>query len=124
LSRGRSGFEKKIMAALDSLGVAYEYETEHLKFTQPPRARYYIPDIILRAKDNHKIYIELKGKFDRDSQAKMRWVKEQNPELDIRLVFMRNNKMTKTAKKTYTDWAEQHGFPYAVGSIPHEWLEE
>ena len=112
------------MDGLDTLGVVYEYETERIKFTQPQKARYYKPDIILRAKDNHKIYIELKGKFDRDSQAKMRWVKEQNPELDIRLVFMRDNKMTKSAKKTYTDWAEQHGFPYAVGSIPNEWLEE
>lgn len=121
---GRSGFEKKIMAVLDALGVVYEYETEHIKFTQPERARYYVPDIILKTKDNRKIYVELKGKLDRDAQSKMRWVKEQNPELDIRLVFMRNNKMTKTAKKTYTDWAEQHGFPYAVGSIPHEWLEE
>lgn len=112
------------MDSLDVLGIVYEYETEHIKFTQPSRARYYIPDIILTTKDNQKIYVELKGKLDRDAQSKMRWVKEQNPELDIRLVFMRNNKMTKTAKKTYTDWAEQHGFPYAVGSIPNEWLEE
>lgn len=121
---GRSGFEKKIMLALDTLGIPYEYETEHIKFTQPQKARYYIPDIILRTKDNRKIYVELKGKFDRDSQSKMRWVKEQNPELDIRLVFMRDNKMTKSAKKTYTDWAEQYGFQYAVGAIPYEWLEE
>jgi hypothetical protein len=121
---GRSGFEKKIMAVLDALGVVYEYETEHIKFTQPERARYYVPDIILTTKNNQKIYVELKGKLDREAQHKMRWVKEQNPTLDIRIVFMRDNKMTKSSKKTYTEWAQQHGFPWSVGSIPKEWLEE
>lgn len=124
MSRGRSGFERKIMESLDALGVTYEYETEHIKFTQPSRSRYYIPDIILITKNNQKIYIELKGKLDREAQQKMRWVKEQNPTLDIRIVFMRNNKMTKSSKKTYTEWAEQHGFPCYVGSIPKEWLDE
>ena len=124
MSRGRSGFERTIMEGLDTLGVVYEYETERIKFTQPQRARYYVPDIIFTTSANQKMYIELKGKLDRDAQQKMRWVKEQNPTLDIRLVFMRDNKMTKSTKKKYTDWAEQHGFPCAVGSIPKEWLEE
>lgn len=113
------------MAGLDVKGIVYEYETERISFTQPEKKRSYIPDIILTKMLGDKMYIELKGKFDRDAQQKMVLVKSEHPELDIRLVFMRDNRMSKNTKtKTYSDWARQKGFPFAVGHIPDGWLEE
>ena len=41
-------------------------------------------------------------------------VKEQNPELDIRFVFQRNNTLSKNSKTTYGAWCEKHGFPYCI----------
>lgn len=49
-------------------------------------------------------------------------VKSANPDLDLRLVFMRDNKITKRSKKRYSDWAEENGFPWAIGEPPDEWF--
>ena len=123
----RSGFEAKILRELDDLGVKYVYESPDswLEFTQPAKKRKYLPDILLTTSTGATIYVEIKGKLDKDTKLKMELVKQAHPEKDIRIVFMRNNRMTKRTKsKTYTDWAEDKGFPCAVGTIPEEWLDE
>jgi hypothetical protein len=42
-------------------------------------------------------------------------VKHLHPELDIRIVFY-------ALVKQNIKWAERHGFKWAVGTIPKEWL--
>lgn len=49
----------------------------------------------------------------------MRLVKEQNPELDIRLVFQNDGKVGKRMR--YSDWADKYGFPFAIGRVPKDW---
>lgn len=53
-------------------------------------------------------------------------VKETSPELDIRLVFMRNSPscLGKGSKTRPSEWAEKYGFLYSVGEIPQEWFKE
>lgn len=89
----------------------------------PEKSRNYIPDFILP----NGIVIEFKGKLDRTVREKMALVFEQNPDLDIRLVFMRNNKISKTSKTRYSDWCDKRGIKYHVseeGKIPDEWITE
>jgi len=119
----RSGFEKKVAASLQERDVLYEYETERLAYVVPSSSHYYVPDFKLP----NGIYVEAKGIFDRDARVKMALVMEQNPDKDIRLLFMRNNKINKAAKMTYADWCEKRGMKFAVSSIgiiPEEWLRE
>lgn len=81
----------------------------------------YTPDFLLP----NGIYVEAKGKLDRDTIRKMISVKKSNPHLDIRFVFMKaNNPLRKGAKLRYWQWAEKHGFPWAEGTIPLEWWKE
>ena len=81
----------------------------------------YLPDFIV----GKKIIIETKGHFDKDDRRKMRDVKRCNPQLDIRLVFQKDNKLSKAKRsKKYSQWAEYHGFKWAIGVIPDEWIEE
>ena len=55
----------------------------------------------------------------------MALVKEQHPDLDIRMVFTRSKSpISKTSKTTYGMWCEKHGFPYADKLPPLEWLLE
>lgn len=71
--------------------------------------------------------IESKGLWDRTSRAKMALVIEQNPDRDIRMLFMRNNRINKAAKMTYGDWCDKRGIKWAVslkGEVPEEWLNE
>ena len=45
----------------------------------------------------------------------------------IRLLFMRNNTLSKVSKTTYTDWCEARGIISHVsedGRLPTEWLNE
>lgn len=57
----------------------------------------------------------------------MALVIEQNPDKDIRFLFMRDNKIQKTSKMRYSDWCEKRGIKCYVsedGHVPEEWLNE
>lgn len=99
------------------------YEEEKLKYTVPTVTRTYIPDFVVTRSDGTKLYIETKGYFRPADRSKMILVKKSNPSLDIRFLFVRNNKINKRSKTTYSDWCEKNGFPYAFGrEVPLEWL--
>jgi len=121
----RSGLEDQISEQLKFTGKTWSYESEKLKYTVPERIATYTPDFILIKKDGSKMYIETKGRFTTADRKKMKLVKEANPELDIRLLFQTpNNKIIKTSKTTYADWADKHGYLWAAKEIPIKWLEE
>ncbi len=119
-----SGFEyeinKILRASLKTLGIKIEYETEMLTCII---IKEYKPDFIITLASGKKIYIETKGYFPYEDQVKMLGVKRANPRKDIRLVFQKDNKIRKGSKMTYTDWARNNGFKYAVGSVPEGWLK-
>ena len=116
----RSNFELGIAKKLSSKKILYEYES--LRLTYVPKPRTYTPDFHL-TKQN--IIIEAKGYFDKGDRVKMLLIKEQHPDLDIRIVFLNaRNKIYKGSKTTYGAWAEKNGFKWAEGSIPEEWLKD
>ena len=115
----RSNFELSIAKKLSSKKIPYEYE--QMRLTYIPKPRTYTPDFHL-TKQN--IIIEAKGYFDKGDRVKMLLIKEQHPDLDIRIVFLNaRNKIYKGSKTTYGAWAEKNGFEWAEGSIPEEWLK-
>lgn len=113
----RSKLEKKIAEDLECHGVDFDYE--ELKI---PYVSEYTPDFVLK---HNNIIIECKGYHQnfRQALAKLIKVKEQNPELDIRIVWD-NAKMKTSKTMTAADWSEKHGFPWAHKEIPLEWIEE
>ena len=116
----RSGLEERIADELTTNSVKYEFEKTKLKYTKPEKVHTYTPDFYLLKKD---IYIETKGLFTSADRQKMRLVKEQHPDLDIRFIFNNANaKISKKSKTTYSMWCEKHGFPYANKHVPQEWL--
>lgn len=117
----RSGLEVSNARRLEELGTDFGYESCKLPFVQPVKHRTYCPDILLP----NGIVVELKGQFDTDARMKMKMVKEQHPDIDIRFVFSSSrSRLSKGSKTTYGMWSTQHGFPYADKVIPKEWLEE
>ena len=97
-----------------------EYETEKIPYIIE---HVYVPDFILTFKDGRKIYLEAKGYFDALDRRKLMAVKKTDPSLDIRLVFMNDNKVHKASNMRYSDWCNKYGFPFCVKEIPKEWLE-
>lgn len=117
VARIRNKFEKELLKFLKrKKKIKVEYETEKIPYVINGN---YIPDFILSNADytGKKIYIEAKGHFRPEAKRKMVAVKKLHPELDIRFVFY-------SRKVSDIKFAEKHGFPYAIGKIPSEWMEE
>ena len=130
----KSNFERGVWNFLEASGVQYEYESQVLTYKarisgvcdkcsskEITVTRRYIPDWNFL---DGKLVVETKGKFDAETRTKMLCVIESNPDIEFRLLFMRDNWLTRTKKKRYTDWCRQKGITCAVGSFPEEWLRE
>ena len=114
-------FEERVIDDLNVRDVPYMYEPEKLAYYVE---RHYVPDLKLGT-----MYVELKGYFRQDAQRKMKAVKAQHPELDIRFVFQNAASTIQGAKKrkdgskmTCAEWADRNGFVWSEGTIPEEWL--
>jgi len=113
----RSKFEATIAKQLQGTGA--EYEPYFIEYS-PTKKKRYVPDFVLPS----GIIIEAKGRFTSQDRTEHRYLQAQHPEIEIRFVFQRDNKLSKTSDTTYTEWAQKHGFKCAVGKVPEEWLKE
>ena len=114
----RSGFEERIASQLKRCGIDYTYESLVIEYK---RLSTYTPDFILP----NGIIIETKGRWVTEDRSKHLLIKEQHPDLDIRLLFQNaHNKIRKGSKTTYAMWCIKYGFDYADRSIPSEWINE
>lgn len=113
----RSGFERTLAASLKQRKCAFTYEALKVPYTI---AHVYKPDFQLA----NGIIVEAKGYFRPGDVSKMRAVKAQNPDLDIRFVFMDAHKRIPGQKQSHAAWADRHGFPWADKTIPDEWIKE
>ena len=113
----RSKLEEKVSDLLCSLGIDYEYEATKVDYQI---THYYVPDFILP----NGIALECKGYWDSIDRRKVKNVIEQNPQLDLRMVFQSPyNKITKRSKTTYAKWCDRHNIKLcAFHTIPIEWL--
>jgi len=119
----RSKFEETVAGLLTELKIKFRYEAKQdvMTYTKPETHHKYTPDFVLP----NGIVVETKGILDLETRKKMLLVKEQNPDKDVRFVFMRaKNPIRKRSKTTYAMWAEKHGFLWADGKIPQAWIDE
>ncbi len=117
----RSGLEDRTAAHLNQLGVSFQYEQHPVYYTKPSRLSRYTPDFLLP----NGIVIETKGRFVTADRQKHILIKAQHPDLDVRLVFSNpKTRISKNSKTTYQMWSEKHGFLFAKGDIPADWIAE
>lgn len=111
----RSKFEGAIASNLEARGVSYEYESQRLSYVV---TRDYKPDFLVGS-----IFVEAKGYFRSADQRKMRSVRDQHPDIDIRFVFQKASGRVQGSKMTCADWCEKYGFVWAEGTIPEDWIK-
>ena len=118
-SRYRSQLEKKVAELLVNLDVTFDYETTKIAYTIPHN---YYPDFILP----NGVILECKGYWDSADRRKIKSVKEQNPDIDLRMVFQSPfNTISKKSKTTYAQWCERYNIPWtSFKNIPLDWLIE
>ncbi len=124
----RNKFEEYTAKALKANEVSFSYEDTKIDYTVRGT---YLVDFKFTTKSGKTIYIETKGNgrsFDHSVRRKMIAVKEQHPEIDLRIVFYSNGKIGPKRKdgtfQRQSDWAEKHGFQYSIKDIPKEWYDE
>ncbi len=114
----RSGLEERVAKELSESGIKYQYESMKIKY-DVIETRTYTPDFILP----NGIIVETKGRFVAADRKKHLLIQKQFDYFDIRFVFQNARaKLFKGAKSTYSQWCDKHGFLWAQGSIPEEWL--
>ena len=109
----RSVFEKDVATKLDKLRYAVSYEPETLDYILMQK---YLPDWSVEIAGK-KVYLEAKGKFNYVERRKILGVISSNPGIDLRLIFMRNNKISSKSGTRYTDWCTKHGIQCSVFPI-------
>lgn len=110
-SEKRSGLEDATIAYLNAEGVDFKYEAHLIPYVAKPKT--YLPDFVLP----NGIVIETKGQFDSEDRTKMKLVKKQNPDLDIRFVFSRGATYLTTQRvKEMREWIRSTGH---TGPINH-----
>ena len=121
----RNKFEEKIGISLTKrakiTGCTVLYEPEKLAYELK---KTYTPDWVITFPSGIKRYIETKGYFRPEDRTKILSVLRHHPDIDLRLVFQRDNFLNKGSKTRYSDWAKQHGVTFALGTIPTAWMRE
>lgn len=110
--------ELRLVPPLLAQGAQYEPLFLHYPLL---RKRHYTPDVVLP----NGIALEIKGWFPPADRSKMLAVKEQYPELDLRLVLATPRQtLGRGSRTTLIDWCEKHGFKWADNTVPAAWLAE
>ena len=131
--KGKSKFEIRLGKELTKMGEKFSYEKEKWQYKLKPynakcsdcgrcevyETRIYTPDFFLSS----GVVVEAKGHLTSKMRTKLKAVIASNPDKDLRIVFMQDNFLTKSRKKTYSEWCKQQGIKYAIGSIPKEWTK-
>lgn len=116
----RSRTEVKIAEEMLKLSDKVHYEEVCLPYSYIVN-RHYTPDFTVPEK---AMMIEVKGRFLPEDRSKMLLVRQNYPNLDIRLVFDNPNaKLSRNSSTTYAQWAEKIGFKWCSTKDfpPPEW---
>ena len=116
----RSGFEHKVADQLKESKTKFEYETTVIDYVKPETHHKYTVDFTLP----NGILVETKGRWVLEDRKKHMLIKQQHPELDIRIVFQNpRGKIRKGSKTTYADYCDKNGIIWAEKEIPTDWLK-
>jgi hypothetical protein len=129
----RSKFELGIAKQLKEAGIKYDYEKESFEYftkvrggicedcdgTHTIQRHWYTPDFFLP----NGLLIEAKGHFTASNRATLKAVRDSHDSIDLRLLFQSDNKISRNSGTRCSEWCEQHGFDYAIRTIPEEWYK-
>ena len=128
----RSKFERSIGTNLTKRGIKFLFEPFKMVYYLKKRGavcldcgskncrekHHYTPDFVLP----NGIVIEAKGHFTGPMRTKTREVIAANPDIELRMLFMRDQWISKKKKHKYSEWCDKNGIKYAFVKVPQEWV--
>lgn len=95
----KSGLESKFAKQYN---LPYESASSKLKYIT---SHTYNPDWVLA----NNLYLETKGRWIASDRSKLKSVLEQNPGVEVVMVFQNpSSKLNKNSKTSYSDWCTKH----------------
>lgn len=119
-SKLEQDFAKKLKRMTSKSKLKVAYESDVIPYTVVLHRNYH-PDFTITFPDGHKRFIEVKGYLRPEDRQKMKFVRDQHPDMDIRIVFAKDNKLNSKSNTMYSTWAKKNRYPYAIGTIPDGW---
>jgi hypothetical protein len=117
----RSWLEADVAHGLTQRKIDFEYETKKITYVEPVKVRTYTPDLILC---DGRLIIEVKGRWTAIDRRKMSEVLEQNPDLNIKMLFHKDNTISRNSRTRYSDWCRKRQIDYHIGiDVPQEWID-
>lgn len=117
----RSGLEDKVSKQLEAKNIKFDYERWRIPYVVPSSNHTYCPDFLLP----NGIFVETKGLWDSEDRKKHLLIREQYPNIDVRLVFSSSrSKIYKGSPTSYAEFCEKHNILFADKLIPVDWLKE
>jgi predicted nuclease of restriction endonuclease-like RecB superfamily len=127
-------FEMEFAKDLIRRKIEFEYESYKLEYLLKVRGgkcldcaskdvvekHIYWPDFYL---PKQGIFVETKGKFSPKDRNKILAVIKNNPGIDLRLIFMRDNWTTRTHNAKYSDWCKKNNVEYSFVFLPDVWAK-
>ncbi len=118
--RYRSGFEAQVAADLIARGISPEYEKVRLLYDIPHT---YVVDFAPKTNKGEQLLIEAKGYFPPSDRTKMLAIRAAHPLHDVRLLFQNaRQRLRRGSRTTIAAWAQKHGFKWAEGLVPEDWI--
>lgn len=134
-----SGYEAKVLRDLQERGVPFSYNPDSLEIKLPLRGgnctkcgasgkdlyKSGIFTVDVRYDGAQTRYIELKGRLTSFERTRLKALfAAWGDKFPLYILFQKgSNKLNKTSKTTYEDWARGVGFTVATGDkIPEEWV--
>lgn len=121
-SKYKSKFEERMAKLLQLIRAPFKYEAREriVNYTIPESYHKYYPDW-----EVGDMILETKGLWDLDDRKKILHVLEQNPELDLRMVFENPNlPINKGSKTTYAKWCDKKGIKWGTINDVQRWILE
>jgi hypothetical protein len=115
-----NSFSSDVAQALRQDGRPFQHKELIGQYTTPPRLALWIPDFVL----HNGIVVECKGYWRPEDITKIRLVREQFPDLDVRFVFSSSQQKDKRSRATYASICKKLGIPCNDLTVPREWLDE
>tara|TARA_R110000850_G_scaffold163636_4_gene288419 strand:+ start:983 stop:1417 length:435 start_codon:yes stop_codon:yes gene_type:complete len=133
----QSRYEYDIAKNLEKRNIPFEHEPKKIEYLYPirggicssclsstvARRANYLPDFWL---PEQKLWIEAKGLWEGSGRTKTMAILETSGIIrtdNFRMIFQRDQWLTKARKQTYTMWCDSHDIISYVGTeIPESWI--
>ena len=127
----RGSMQEKLAACLKRHKLTFSYELYAVPYVIPAVTQYLKTEFAVECKDGHLMNIFMAEHFTLGRMRELELVKDQQPHLDIRIIFSNPEATLLNSITTYSEWCDERGILWAqarykseIKSVVERWIYE